>query len=203
MVVTLAYKLYDDAGRVRDSASREHPLKFVHGYAQVVPGLERGIVGAQAGERRKLSLGPEEAFGERDPDAVLEIDGADFPGGERAQPGDEIVATGPDGTECAYRIVAVRDGDIVADRNHPLAGQRVRFEIEVLAVRPAHEQEIAAAQDDMDERIVYANTIVYQSEPDEDAASASEPPGYLGGGSPTPPPGGGLVQLRKKPKTDS
>src|SRR5439155_10092023 len=122
--------------------------------------LERGIAGAQAGEKRRLSLGPEEAFGERDADAVLEIDAADFPGGERAQLGDEIVATGPDGTECAYRIVAVHDGDIVADRNHPLAGQRVRFEIEVLEVRQASEHEISVAQEDMDERIVYANNIV-------------------------------------------
>ncbi len=179
--VTLRYRLYDANGRLCDQVSKSEPLRYVHGYAQIIPGLERAIEGARAGDRRKVALAPEEAFGERDDEAVLEIDLRDFPGAERAEVGDEIIATGPDGSECAYRIVAIGDNDIVADRNHPLAGQRVTFEIEVLAVRPASEQELAAAEADVDERIVYADTIVYGSEPE------AEP----------------LVQLRRKEKPRS
>jgi hypothetical protein len=77
--------------------------------------------------------------------------------------------------------VSISETDIVADRNHPLAGERVRFEVEVLSVRPATEDELRAAEADVDDRIVYANTIVYGSEPE------------------VPP----LVQLRKNPKSGS
>lgn len=177
-VVEIAYRLFDQDGRLCDEVPPRDPLRYVHGYAQLVPGLERALAGARAGERRSAELAPEEAFGARDEDAVLEIDRADFPDAERARVGDEIVATAPDGSECSYRIAAVGD-EIVADRNHPLAGQRVRFEVRVLSVRPAREDEIAAAQAELDERIVYAGTIVYGSEPE--AAP--------------------LVQLHRKPKT--
>jgi FKBP-type peptidyl-prolyl cis-trans isomerase SlyD len=164
-VVTLIYRLYDEAGELCDTASREAPLRYVHGYAQIIPGLERGLDGAKRGERRRIELDPEEAFGERDEQAILEIDKRDFPDAARAEVGDEILATAPDGTECSYRILAITDSDIIADRNHPLAGKRVRFDVEVVDVRPAREREIADAQAEVDDRIVGANTIVYGSEP--------------------------------------
>ncbi len=166
MKVTLRYRLFDAKGKLCDEIGRAEPLVYVHGYAQIIPGLEQGVEGARAGERRRIALGPDEAFGERDDDAVLEIDRRDFPGAERAKVGDEIVATAPDGSECAYRIVEIGDSEIVADRNHPLAGQRVTFEVEVIAVLPAGDDEIAVAEADVDERIVYADTIVYGSEPE-------------------------------------
>jgi len=186
--VALAYRLYDAKGALHDEVTRAEPLRYVHGYAQVIPGLEAGLEGARGGERRSLMLEPEEAFGERDPSALLEIDRQDFPDAEGARLDDELVCTAPDGSECAYRIVSIGETEIVADRNHPLAGERVRFDIEVLAVRDATDEELASAEADMDERIVYAETIGYQTEPDDgsNGHTAAEPP---------------LVQLRVNPKT--
>lgn len=181
MFVAVTYRLYDEAGELADEVGPDAPLAYVHGYAQVIPGLEAGIEGAALGERRTLRLAPELAFGGRDEEAVLEIDRGDFPGSDRAAVGDELIAEAPDGTEVAFRVVGVSPDAIVVDRNHPLAGQSVRFEIEVVALRPASDAEIDAARADVDERVVYESTIVYGSEPS-------------GGGEPAPE----LLQLRRK-----
>lgn len=181
MQVAIAYRLFDAEGRQVDAVGSDEPLRYIHGYAQIIPGLEAGLEGARAGERRTLELAPDLAFGGRDEGALLEIERGDFPGAEAVAIGDEVIAEAPDGAEVGYRVVAVTPEAIVVDRNHPLAGQTVRFEVEVLAVRPASDDELDAARADADERVVYESTIVY----------GSEPPG---GGHAAPD----LVQLRRK-----
>ncbi len=189
MNVKLAYRLFDEAGEQHDELTKREPLVYVHGYAQIIPGLERGMDGARRGERRSLLLEPDEAFGERDPDARLEIDRKDLPNANNVTLGDELICTAPDGSECAYRIVELGESDIVADCNHPLAGQRVRFEVEVLSVRRATDEELIEAVTEMDERIVYADSIEYGTSSDEEETlGALEPP---------------LVQLRRNPKAGS
>src|SRR4051812_40146145 len=64
--VTLSYVLFDEQGEAVDRASPEEPLTYVHGYAQIVPGLERALKGLHAGERREVIVEPEEAFGEHE-----------------------------------------------------------------------------------------------------------------------------------------
>jgi FKBP-type peptidyl-prolyl cis-trans isomerase SlyD len=91
-------------------------------------------------------MAADEAFGERDDDAVFEIDKSDFEGAGDVKVGDEFVAEGPDGEPFPMRVLEVRPEGIVVDANHPLAGQKLRVEVEVNAVRAASEQEIAAAQ---------------------------------------------------------
>lgn len=188
MLVSVAYRLYDEHGSEVDAVGRDEPLGYVHGYAQIVPGLEAGLEGARPGERRSIVAPPDMAFGERDEGALLEIDPRDFPGAAQAAVGDEVIAEAADGTEVAFRIIAVGPDRILVDRNHPLAGQSVRFEAEVVAVRPASDEELDAAQADVDERVVYQSTIVYGSEPS-------------GGGETAAPPG--LVQLRPKPSAEA
>jgi FKBP-type peptidyl-prolyl cis-trans isomerase SlyD len=183
MFVALRYRLFDEAGSEVDARGADAPLVYVHGYAQIIPGLEAGLEGARPGEHRTLVLGPDEAFGERDEMALIEIDPNDFPDARHASVGDEVMAEAPDGTEVAFRIVSCDERAIVVDRNHPLAGQSVRFEIEVLTVRPASDDELDAAQADAHERVVYESTIVYGSEPSEGGAMVSAPE---------------LVQLRAK-----
>jgi FKBP-type peptidyl-prolyl cis-trans isomerase SlyD len=162
MVVTLAYRLFDERGKLVDTRTR---LTFVHGYAQVVPGLESGIVGMRVRERRTLRLSPEEAFGERDETARMEIDRDEAPGLERAKPGDELLAADEEGQEIPIRVVEVTDDEIIADLNHPLAGQNVRFEVEVVAVRAATDAELDGATAEAEERIVDDGAIGYGSEP--------------------------------------
>lgn len=151
--VTLSYVLFDEQGEPVDRATVSEPLTYVHGYAQIVPGLERGLTGLKAGEKREILVEPEEAFGDRDDEGVFEVDKADFPDSTDVTPGDEFVAQGPDGEPIAMRIVEVLPEAFVVDTNHPLAGQRVRFEVEVSDVRQASEEEIATAQADLEHHI--------------------------------------------------
>lgn len=150
-LVTLSYVLFDEKGADVDHATPSDPLSYVHGYAQIVPGLERGVEGMKVGERRTLIVAPEHAFGDRDEEGVFEVDRAEFPNADEIAPGDEFVAESPDGHQIAMRVVEVRADALVVDSNHPLAGHTVRFEVEVKAVRPATEDEIAEAQADVDE----------------------------------------------------
>lgn len=191
-LVTVTYRLFDQAGELVDDVSE--PLGFVFGCAQVVPALERGLRGARAGDRRTIEASPDEAFGEREEEALLEVDRRDFPGGDVVEVGDEIMATRPDGVEVAHTVVEVTDEVVLVDLNHPLAGQRVRFEVEVVGVRPATDEELDAAQAAVDELVVDGSAIVYASPPGEGLNEGDAP--SLRDGS-----GDDLVQLRRPSRT--
>jgi FKBP-type peptidyl-prolyl cis-trans isomerase SlyD len=150
-VVTLSYVLFDEHGEAVDLASEADPLTYVHGYAQIVPGLEKALEGMCAGERREIVVEPEDAFGEHE-DGGFEVDKADFPDSGEVTPGDEFVAQGPDGEAIAMRVVEVLPEAFIVDTNHPLAGQTVRFEVCVSEVRAASDDEIADAQAELEGR---------------------------------------------------
>lgn len=151
-LVTLSYVLFDEEGDAVDRATKSEPLEYIHGYAQILPGLEKALEGMQAGERKEITVGPDDAFGEHDDEGVFEVDKADFPDAENVTPGDEFVAQSPDGESISMRVVEVLPDAFVVDTNHPLAGQTVRFEIEVASVRTASEEEISRAQAELEER---------------------------------------------------
>lgn len=191
-VVAIAFELYGEQGELIESVSHHQPTTYVHGYAQLLPGLEAALEGCAAGDAFELELEPAAAYGERNEAARLEIDRADFPGGEAAEVGSEVLARADDGHEAVHRVVHVDADTIVVDLNHPLAGQRLRYAIEVCAVRAATEEEIAAAQAEINERIDSASGIVYESDRN---GEASYPRWSLG----LPEPPQQLVQLRNKP----
>ncbi|MCC6553884.1 MAG: peptidylprolyl isomerase [Polyangiaceae bacterium] len=151
-VVTLSYVLFDEHGEAVDLASEAEPLTYVHGYAQIVPGLERALEGMRAGERREIVVEPEDAFGEHEDSGVFEVDKADFEDAGEVELGDEFVAQGPDGEPLALRVVEILADAYRVDTNHPLAGQTVRFDVCVSDVRAASDDEIADAQAELEGR---------------------------------------------------
>lgn len=152
-VVTLSYVLFDEHGEAVDQATAAEPLTYVHGYAQIVPGLERALEGLRAGEQREITVQAEEAFGEHEEAGVFEVDKADFPDAADVEVGDEFIAHGPDGEPVALRVIDVLPDGFRVDTNHPLAGQTVRFQVQISDVRAASEEEIAQAQAELEERI--------------------------------------------------
>jgi FKBP-type peptidyl-prolyl cis-trans isomerase SlyD len=150
-VVTLSYVLFDEQGEPVDRVTAEEPLTYVHGYAQIVPGLERQIEGLHAGDKGTFLVDADEAFGDRDEEGIFTVDRTEFPEADQVAVGDEFMAEGPDGEPIAMRVIEVRPDELVVDTNHPLAGQKIRFEIEVADVRPASEQEIAQAQAELEQ----------------------------------------------------
>jgi FKBP-type peptidyl-prolyl cis-trans isomerase SlyD len=124
-------------------------VSFVFGYGAVLPALEDRISGLREGAEKSIAVKPKDAFGERDPKAVLEVLRDEFP--EDVAEGDVFEAEedpGPDGPggTVLLRVLEVRPDLVVLDRNHPLAGQQVRFDVQVLEIRPAEDAEIAAAE---------------------------------------------------------
>jgi FKBP-type peptidyl-prolyl cis-trans isomerase SlyD len=146
--VTLRYVLFDqDSGAQLSLGDEEGPVsvEYVHGYGQVLPAIERALEGVASGERMVVTATPADAFGEYEAEGRFELDKSGLEGSEELEVGEEFVASGPDG-DFVMRVLEVRDESLVVDTNHPLAGKRIRFEIEVVEVRPATDDELVEAE---------------------------------------------------------
>jgi FKBP-type peptidyl-prolyl cis-trans isomerase SlyD len=148
--VVLDWVLYDEDGDVieeTDNPEQEggpKPVSYVHGYATLVPGLERALLGMAPGETQEVVVPPDQAYGAWDPDKEIEVDRAELPA--RLEVEDEILLEDEDGEEMSARVVEIHDDHVLLDQNHPLAGVTLRFDVVVREVRPATPQEIAAAR---------------------------------------------------------
>ena len=140
-VVSIHYTLTDNDGTVLDSSSGREPLLYIHRLGHLIPGMEEGIEGRSAGEKLSLKIAPEKGYGVRNDEFVQQVPKTAF-GDQEIQPGMQFEA----GTEEQRYIVTVTgiEGDTVTvDGNHPLAGVELNFEVEVIAVRNATEDELA------------------------------------------------------------
>jgi FKBP-type peptidyl-prolyl cis-trans isomerase SlyD len=147
MWVRLRVVICDAEGAAVEDAPSE--ASFVFGYGVLLPALEMGIEGLPEGAKKSLTIKPEEAFGLRDPKAVLEVLRDEFPSDVAEGDvfdADEDDGPGAPGGKVLLRVLEVTPETVILDRNHPLAGQKVRFDVEVLEVRPADETEILAAE---------------------------------------------------------
>jgi len=138
----LRYQVHDAEGEVVDGAGGE--LGFVFGYGVLLPALEVALEGLGEGSKRSVELSAREAFGERDLARQIEVARDEFP--PDVAEGDRFELERDDGSELVTRVLAVSDDLVVLDMNHPLAGQRVRFDIEVLEARAASREEVEIAE---------------------------------------------------------
>jgi FKBP-type peptidyl-prolyl cis-trans isomerase SlyD len=138
----LRYRVFDAEGEALEPDAVETGCVF--GYGALLPALEAALEGKPAGARCSVELAPKDAFGKRDPKLTLEVERVEFPPG--VSPGDRFDAERDDGTPLVLSVLEVSDTAVVLDLNHPLAGQRVRFEVEVLEARPASAEELALAE---------------------------------------------------------
>lgn len=141
MVVSLHYTLTDDSGEVLDSSSGREPLEYLHGHGNIISGLEKALEGAEVGHRSTVSVAPEEGYGRPNPDLVFEAPREHFPKDMKLEPGARVYAEGPEGP-IAFSIVRLTETGAVLDANHPLAGKTLHFDVEVVGMRPATEEEI-------------------------------------------------------------
>jgi FKBP-type peptidyl-prolyl cis-trans isomerase SlyD len=139
--VWLHYTLRNDAGEVLDESEKDEPLNYIHGQGDIVPGLEKALTGKGAGDKLKVSVEPDEGYGERSDERVQTVDRNAFENETEIVPGMQFQAQGPDGLSIVTVVQVVGD-HVTIDANHPLAGQRLHFEIEVVNVREASEEEL-------------------------------------------------------------
>jgi len=122
---------------VFDTSEGRDPLTFLVGHQQMIPGFEEELMGAEKGERRTFTLEPERAYGEKIAEAVQQIPTEMF-GDITPEPGMTLMSdVGP------FNVVSVDGDTVTVDFNHKLAGETLKFSVEVVDVRPATEEEIA------------------------------------------------------------
>lgn len=142
-VVSIKYTLTDAQNEVIDSSDEMGPLEYLHGNNNLIPGLEKELEGKKAGDSFKVTIAPGEAYGEKHDELVVEVDRAQFPDDAEIVEGMQFEAGGPEGSR-VVTVTAINENKITVDANHPLAGETLHFDVEVVAVREATEEEKAS-----------------------------------------------------------
>ncbi|WP_105258938.1 FKBP-type peptidyl-prolyl cis-trans isomerase [Pseudoalteromonas sp. T1lg88] len=133
VVFHFSIKLSD--GSAADSTKvHNKPAKLVMGDGSLTENFEKCLLGLRAGEEKSFELEPEDAFGQPNPDNIYHVDRSKFSAEAPAKVGAIIAFTQPDGTELPGVVREVQGESVTIDFNHPLAGQKLTFEVEILEV---------------------------------------------------------------------
>jgi FKBP-type peptidyl-prolyl cis-trans isomerase SlyD len=141
-MVSIEYSLTLDNGEEVDKSEPGEPLQFLFNTGQIIPGLEKEIEGMRAGESTKFVVEPEDGYGRPKEELYRKIPRKEFPDDVKA--GMAFQAAGPHGS-IPFMIKTVDDDEVTIDLNHPLCGERLHFDVKVLEVREATEEELADA----------------------------------------------------------
>jgi len=137
--VKLEYTLKDDAGTVLDSNKGQEPLSFTQGGQQLMPGLEKQLIGMHVGEEKKVVLKPEDAYGQNDPAAQAEVPKNALPP-EALNVGTRLMARNQAGETRPVTVKEIKENTVVLDLNHPLAGKTLHFNVKVLDIQQEQSQ---------------------------------------------------------------
>ena len=138
--VVLRYELFDREGELLESSEESEPMEYTHGAEEIAPAIERALTGKQEGDRVKVTLPPEEAFGQIDPGLIVAVPRSEIPSELPLTVGEYLPVELEDAPEdladeeVEFRIVEVGEEEVVLDANHPLAGETVTFALEVVSV---------------------------------------------------------------------
>jgi len=142
-VVGLAYALHLGDGKVVDSSDAGEPLRYLHGGGQIVPGLEKALEGRAPGASFQIAVSPDDGYGVRDEQAVRVVPREAFPPDAPLEVGAEFTVVDEAQRQVPLRIQKIEDGLVTVDFNHPLAGETLHFDVTVVDVRAATDEEIA------------------------------------------------------------
>jgi len=140
-VVSIAYTLKDDDDNVIDQ-STDGSFCYLHGASNIIPGLENALTGKVAGDELSVTIPPEEAYGVRDDARVQAVPRDMFPQDQDIQPGMQFHAQSPDGQAIVVMVAKVDADTVTVDGNHPLAGVQLNFDVKVMDIRDATEEEL-------------------------------------------------------------
>lgn len=143
-VVVFHYTLTDDDGEVIESSKDgDQPLPYLHGAGRIVPGLEEAMDGRTAGDEFHVDIEPEQGYGQKRGPGPSTVDRSEFPEHVDLHEGMHFTAEGQGGQEIPLWITNIEGDDITVDQNHPLAGETLHFDVEIIDVREANDEEIA------------------------------------------------------------
>lgn len=142
-VVSIHYELTDDEGTVMDSSRGHEPLAYLHGAGNIIPGLEQALNGKSVNDSLQVRVEPAEGYGEIIPELIQVVPLAAFQGVDTVEVGMSFEAEAPSGEVQRVVIKDVEGDQVTIDANHPLAGMALNFDVDVVSVREATEEEIA------------------------------------------------------------
>ncbi len=141
-VASIDYTLTNDAGETLDTSEGREPLTYLQGHQNIIPGLEKALEGKTTGDKLKVTVPPEEAYGTTNPALVQVVSRDVFQGVDNIEVGMSFQAQG-DGGPIIVTVTKIEGDQITIDGNHPLADMTLTFDVEVKDVRDATEEEIA------------------------------------------------------------
>jgi FKBP-type peptidyl-prolyl cis-trans isomerase SlyD len=141
-VIGFHYTLTDKAGTVLDSSVGDEPLHFLENSQQIIPGLEKVLSLMNVGDKRKIEVKAQDAYGDVNPELVIKVKRTQFPPDAQLQVGDQFQVN-EDAHSPVFTIKSLETEEVTVDGNHPMAGKDLFFDVEIVTVRPATQEEMA------------------------------------------------------------
>lgn len=133
-VVKVHYTGKLNNGQVFDSSLDREPMEIALGEGKLLPGFEKGLIGMAVNEKKTITLEKNEAYGEVNEQLFQKVPKSALPQDIKPEVGMGLVGSNPDGSQQQFRIAKIEDQDIIVDANHPLAGQDLVFDLEVIEI---------------------------------------------------------------------
>jgi FKBP-type peptidyl-prolyl cis-trans isomerase SlyD len=143
VVVSVDYVLRLDDKSEIDRSAEGSPLEYLHGYKNIIPGLEKGLNGMTVGDEKDVVVQPNLGYGDRDPDSVVEYPRDSFPSTLDLEVGEPVMMRDNQNGEShkAY-ISELRTDTVLLDFNHPLAGETLHFSVKIARLREPTSEEL-------------------------------------------------------------
>ncbi|MDH5571964.1 MAG: peptidylprolyl isomerase [Gammaproteobacteria bacterium] len=140
-VVTINYTLKDDDGNVIDSA-QDSSFAYLHGADNIIPGLEQALEGKKEGESLSVAIEPANGYGERNASLSQVVPKDMFEDDAEIIVGMQFHAESPDGQPVVVTVTHIDGNDVTVDGNHPLAGINLNFDVDIISIRDASDEEM-------------------------------------------------------------
>ncbi|HKK12308.1 MAG TPA: peptidylprolyl isomerase [Flavobacteriaceae bacterium] len=122
-------------GQVFDSSLEREPLQVQLGQGQLIPGFEKALLDMEINEKKTVTIAKEDAYGEVHKELFQKVPNTELPEDIKPKVGMGLVGSRPDGSQQQFRVAEVKEDHIIIDANHPLAGQELVFDLELIAIK--------------------------------------------------------------------
>jgi peptidylprolyl isomerase len=124
------------SGETFDSSNGREPLEFTVGSGQVIKGFDEGVKGMQVGDKKTVEIPVGEAYGEKQQEMMIEFPKEQFPADMNPEVGMQLMMSDGSGQQFPVTVAEVKENSVVLDANHPLAGQDLIFDLELVSIEP-------------------------------------------------------------------
>lgn len=121
-------------GETFDSSNGRDPLEFEVGSGMVIKGFDDGVTGMKVGEKKTINIPVENAYGPKNPEMIIEYPKKQFPEGMEIELGMPLVMSSGSGQQFQVKVSEIKDETVVLDANHPLAGEDLIFDLELVEI---------------------------------------------------------------------